>query len=586
MPKRHAIVGAVLILVIIGCATEAFLLWRQQQVAALVATSVPEIPDLSRWPDGLSREVREATAKARNGSGPIGALGQLAELYLANSYVVQAKPPLTALCQLEPADAKWRYLLADAHMRLGETNAAEAAFRKTAQLDPNYAMTWIRLGVLRTQRGTVTEAHDCYLKAAAANPDNLMCAFLLLEFEARNGGGDDVRPRLENFSLAHPGFKDPHELLAVLADGVGDQATAAKEREAAAAAPLRLPVEDPWLDQLAQFCFDADRLRQLSLDAYSQGRLDTAEDLLKRAIQIAPTDPLLWDALYSICEKKGQAAEALQTLQQGVSQCPDDPNLRVQLSRMLCSLHRPDDAIASIQPAVQRWPNNAKLHAALGYALSRAGKNEQAVVELQEALRLDFTQVDVSYNLAVGLLALGKREEAEASLQKALQMRPDYIDALVLLGTLAVEEGDLVTAGPPINRLYALQPDDAKTQALYCDLQLLKGRRMEEIGDLDKAEKSYRTGLAVNPNQWPLLRAEGVLAVRRGHLPEAIESFRGYVRLQPRKTEAYFMLGLVLKKAGQADEGRQVLQQGLALEQQNGNNPREIEAFKHALGQP
>jgi hypothetical protein len=33
------------------------------------------------------------------------------------------------------------------------------------------------------------------------------------------------------------------------------------------------------------------------------------------------------------------------------------------------------------------------------------------------------------------------------------------------------------------------------------------------------------------------------------------------------------------------DEARKMLQQGLSLEQQNGNNPREIEAFKHALEQ-
>jgi len=586
MHKRHAIAGAVLILVIIGCTTAALLLWRQQQTAALVAASVPQIPDLSRWPDALTREVREATAKARSGSEPVRSLGQLADLYLANSYVIQAKPPLAALCHLEPSNAKWRYLLADAHIRLGETNDAEADFRKTTQLDPKYAMAWVRLGVLRTQRGTLTEAHDCYVKAAAANPDNLMCAFLLLEFETRNGGGTDVRGRLEDFSRAHPAFKDPHELLAVQADGAGDQAGAAREHQAAANAPLLLPNEDPWLDQLAQFCFDADRLRQLSLDAYNQGRLDAAEGLLKRAIRIAPKDPLLWDALYSIYEKKGQSADALQTLQQGVSECPDDPNLRVQLSRMLCSLHRYEEAIASIQPAVQRWPNNAKLHAALGYALSRAGKNDQGVAELQKALQLDFTQVDVRYNLAVGLLALGQRQEAEASLQKALEMRPDYTDALVLLGTLALEDKDLVAADPVVKRLHALEPDDPNSQTLFGNLQLLKGTKSEEIGDLEQAEEWYRAGLAVNPNSWQLLRAKGVVAVRQGHLPDAIESFRGYVRVQPKKTEAYFMLGLVLKKSGQTDEARQVLQQGLALEQQNGNNPREIEAFKHALGQP
>lgn len=585
MQKRHAILGALLILVIIGCATAALLVRRQHQAAALAAASIPEIPDLSRWPNTLTQEIRAATAKARSGSDPVGSLGQLVNLYLGNSYVVQAKPPLAALCQLEPSNARWWYLLADVHMRLGETNAAAADFQKTTTLDPNYAVAWIRLGLLRTQQGEVAGARDCYVKAVEADPDNLMHAFLLVEFEARNGESTDVRSRVEEFSRNHPDFKDPHELLAVLDDAAGDKASAAAERQAAARAPRQLPNEDPWLDQLAQFCFDVDRLRQLSLDAFGQGRLAAAEDLLKRAIQIAPKDPLLWDALYSIHEKKGQPAEALQTLQQGVSECPDDPNLRVQLSRLLCTQHRPDDAVASLQPAVQRWPNNAKLRAALGYALSRAGKNDEAVTELQKALQLDFTLVDVRYNLAVALLAQGQRAEARASLQKALETRPDYTEALALLGALALEDGDLVTANPTVTRLHALQPDDPKTQDLFCDLQLLKGNKAQQIGDLEQAEAWYRSGLAVNPDYWRLLRADGMLAVRQDHLSNAIESFRGYVRVQPQKTEAYFMLGLVLQKAGQLDAAHKVFQQGLELEQQNGNNSREIQAFKHALGQ-
>ena len=158
MQKRHTIPGAVLILVIIGCVTAAFLVWRQQQLAALMAASVPEIPDLSRWPDALSRDVLDATTKARSGSNPVRSLSRLADLYLGNSYVIQAKPPLAALCRLEPSNAQWHYLLADAHMRLGETNAAEAGFQETTKLDPKYAMAWIRLGFLRTQRGAVTES--------------------------------------------------------------------------------------------------------------------------------------------------------------------------------------------------------------------------------------------------------------------------------------------------------------------------------------------------------------------------------------------------------------------------------------------
>jgi len=586
MQKRQAIVVTALILVIIGCATTAYLVWKHQQAAALAEASVPKIPDLSRWPEELSRDIRAASARARNGSEPVRSLGRLVNLYLGNSYVAQAKPPLSGLCRLEPANPQWRYLLADVHMRLGETNAAEDGFKKTVTLEPKYAMAWIRLGLLLTQRGLITEALGCYEKAAASDPRNLMPAFLLLEFEARNGEGAQVRQRLEEFSRAHPSFKDPHELLAVLADGEGDPAAAAKERRAAATAPLQLPNTDPWLDGLAQFCFDADRLHELSLAAFNQGRIGEAEDLVKRAIQLAPKDPVLRDALYSIYEKMGRPADALQTLQQAVVECPDDPNLRVQLSRLLCSLHRPDAAVASIQPAVQRWPANAKLHAALGYALSSAGKKDRAVAELEEAIRLDFTLVEVRYNLAVGLLELGQRNQARESAQKALELRPDYADALAFLGTLALEDGDLSAAEPPVNRLFALQPDDAKTQTLYCNLQLLKGAKAEETGNLEEAEKSYRSGLAVNPNYWRLLRAEGVLEARQDHLPQAIENFRGYLRAEPEKTEAYYMLGLVLQRSGQAEEGRKVLQQGLDLETRIGNNAREIEAFKHALGQP
>ena len=585
MQKRHTILGAVLILVIIGCVSAAFLVWRQQQVAALMVASLPEIPDLSRWPVALSHEVRDATTKARSGSDPVASLGRLAYLYLGNSYVVQATPPLNALCRLEPSNAEWHYLLADAHMRLGETNAAEANFQETTKLDPKYAWAWIRLGFLRTQRGAVTEAHECYAMAVMADPNNLMSAYLLIEFESRNGGDTDVRRRVEDFSRVHPEFRESHKLLAELDAAAGDEAAAERERRVALTTSRQLPNEDPWIDHLAQFCFDADRLRELSLAAFNQDRLDAAEELLKRAIQIAPTDALLRDALYSVYEKMGRPEDALRTLQQAVTDCPDDPNLRVQLSRLLCSLHQPDAAVASLQPAVQRWPANAKLRAALGFALSNAGKNDQAVAELREAIRLDSTLVEERYNLGVGLLALGQRHAARTSVQSALEMRPDYTDAMDFLGVLALEDHDLPAAGPIVNRLYALQPDDPKSQSLFCGLQLLKGTEAERSGNPAEAEKFYRAGLAVVPNYWRLLRAEGLLAFRQGRFPDAVESLRGYVQAQPETTEAYFMLGEALLKAGQVDEGRKVLQQGLSLEQQTGNDSHKVEAFKHALEQ-
>jgi Flp pilus assembly protein TadD len=241
--------------------------------------------------------------------------------------------------------------------------------------------------------------------------------------------------------------------------------------------------------------------------------------------------------------------------------------------------------VASLQPAVQRWPANAKVHAALGYALSNAGKNQPAVAELQEAIRLDFSLVEERYNLAVALVALGQRDAARAAAQKSLELRPDYTDSMVLLSVLALEDGDVLVAESAVNPLYALKPEDPKCQSLYCRLQLLKGTKAEQAGKLDEAEKSYRSGLAVLPAYWRLIRAEGILSLRLSHFPAAIENFRSYVQVQPEETEAYYLLGEALQKSGQADEGRKVLQQGLTLEQKKGSNANKVEAFKRALEQ-
>ena len=293
---------------------------------------------------------------------------------------------------------------------------------------------------------------------------------------------------------------------------------------------------------------------------------------------------MLRDALYSVYEKMGRPEEALRTLQQAVTDCPDDPNLRVQLSRLLCSLHQPDAAVASLQPAVQRWPANAELHAALGYALSNASKNDQAVTELREAIRLDSTLVEAHYNLGVGLLALGQRDAARASVQTALEMRPDYTDAMTFLGVLALEDRDLASAGPIVTRLYDLQPDDPKCQSLFCGLQLLKGTEAERNRSPAEAE----TVLSLRPGRGSkilavIARRRFALLFARAIFSEAVESLRGYVQAQPESTERIFMLGEALSQAGQVDEGRKVLQQGLSLEQQNGNDSHRVEAFKHAL---
>ena len=62
-------------------------------------------------------------------------------------------------------------LMGSAHVRLGETEAAKAAFRKAIELDQTYEEAYFNLGLLLADSGKNEEAEGLLRKATQLDPD-------------------------------------------------------------------------------------------------------------------------------------------------------------------------------------------------------------------------------------------------------------------------------------------------------------------------------------------------------------------------------------------------------------------------------
>jgi len=67
-------------------------LWRVHERGALVAASIPPIPDLTAWTDTLGRPIKACELRATSGPAPVAALAELNRLHHANGIFREAMP--------------------------------------------------------------------------------------------------------------------------------------------------------------------------------------------------------------------------------------------------------------------------------------------------------------------------------------------------------------------------------------------------------------------------------------------------------------------------------------------------------------
>jgi glycosyltransferase involved in cell wall biosynthesis/Tfp pilus assembly protein PilF len=180
-----------------------------------------------------------------------------------------------------------------------------------------------------------------------------------------------------------------------------------------------------------------DALQGLALIAQQLEDYQTAEKLLRQALQSHPNSVKVWFSLGNLHQVQGQLTEAVAAYQSALSIKPNLAPIYNNLGYTLQQLHKLDDAIACYQKALSIQPNFVEVEVNLGNALHLQGKLSSEQKPHYAALNND---LGVNRNFSSDL------KTAETYYRQAIALQPDLVIAHYNLGITLQKTGNLPEA--------------------------------------------------------------------------------------------------------------------------------------------
>lgn len=416
--------------------------WSAGRARDLAASAVPAQPERLAATEELRSRVNEAEARARSRWRAAEGLAELARLYHANGFIAQADACAAALMQLDPANALWPYLRAHTAGGYGDLDAALPWLQRTIELAPDYGPARVRLGDARLKRNEVADAAAVFREALARDPADGYAAIGLARAEIAAGDASAGRDRLRQLVAAQPAFAPAWSLLISVEERLGDAAAAASHRLRAGDTSRSHEMEDPWIDALMEYCYDAYRLAVAAAAADPADNQARARQLLERAVRIAPNDDLPHRLLGNLLSDLGELGSARIFLERAAAIAPKDPDNWSYLVRVLKAMGEVAAASRAVDTGLQHCPDSAVLHLERGRRHAAAGRFEQALGDFEESRRLRPEESSAYIEIAQMHFRLDRLEAGVAELRRAHAVEPNHPIAVVLLARYAINTGD------------------------------------------------------------------------------------------------------------------------------------------------
>jgi len=184
---------------------------------------------------------------------------------------------------------------------------------------------------------------------------------------------------------------------------------------------------------------------------------------------------------------------------------------------------------------------NAHLQQGRGYMDET--NRRKAYSELVKAIQLDPKNADFRLLLGTLYLYSGELISAEKEIKRALEYSPDFGDARNNLGLVYVEQGKLGEAVEEFKKAianYAYRTPDVA----YFNL----GRSSFLLGNYVEAAEAFGRSLEIASANEEALFFQGRSYVKLGRLSEAATSFSNALKLSPDSVRTHYELGVVLFK--------------------------------------
>jgi len=299
------------------------------------------------------------------------------------------------------------------------------------------------------------------------------------------------------------------------------------------------------------------------LELVSRGEFGHAESLCLALLQKYPGDVNVLGLRGAVLIKLNRLDDAEESLRQTIRLAPTFAKPHEDLGVVLLGLKRPAEAANVLRNAVRLDPELELAWFNLGKALAMLGFGKEADEAFEKSFSLNPVRKKLAH--AAEHHKKGRLEEAERLYREVVRDHPDNVDALRMLGRVALSAGRNADAERLFRRAIKLAPDFA---GALTDL----GRVLKEQNQFEEAIECFGKVIDLEPEnpqahfQLASTLAPAALTYR------AIESYRKALALQPKFPGASLGLGHVLKTVGEQEEAIAAYRECISLRPDNGES--------------
>ena len=419
-------------------------LWQGVSITnrhALAGGHIPATPVLTAWPAALVENITEAEVQTRRLLHPVSGLRELSRLYHANGFYAEAMTCYEGLRKIEPANARWPHLAASIMADFGRMDEAIPLRHLAVDLAPDYIPARLRLADVLLKSNHFADAALSYAEVLRRAPGNPYALLGLARCDLAAGDWNRAQVRLDEAVAKNPDFIGALSLLVTVSEHLGDLSSAEALKTTIGRREFS-DLPDPWLDDLAEVCFDAYRLSVASAIAGSAGNPAVAHDLLDRAIALAPTASSYRRQAGQMLLSDHNYAGAKEHLEKAVALNPTDADAWLFLVNALRGLGQEPAASNVLLTGLAHCPQSPSLHLEYARWLNSAGRLDEAIAEFRYGYQLRPSVVAPLVELAGVYFTANRNAEALAALNQALERQPDHPMALATLTFYAISVHD------------------------------------------------------------------------------------------------------------------------------------------------
>jgi tetratricopeptide (TPR) repeat protein len=237
---------------------------------------------------------------------------------------------------------------------------------------------------------------------------------------------------------------------------------------------------------------------------------------------------------------------------------------KASFERAMTFLRAGDSAMAETicRRALNDFPRDANLLCLLGASLLRQGKPKDAEHTLTRAVRLYGRFARAHETLAEALMMQGRLPEALEALERAEELEPGSASVRLKKGKVLDGLGREDDASRAFEESFKLTPHRE---------ELVRGLRLQRMGDLVGAERVYRDVIIRDPENVDALRLLAGVAMRAKQWSDAEALLEKALDIAPDFVQGWMDLGLARQEQDRTDDALAAYARAERLEPENPN---------------